>query len=161
MTALGNGGCVPAASVAQQAVHAVVMNRSCQRHTDGFDTPARRITSAVPQPPRSPEDPGPPHVLLRAVAVRHDRREPRPIGPVTSISIPCASRQPTTGPAPREFFVRLIPVCDIFLLVLLARGGRMPAAAVDVAGFWSATGTAARHATRPRRHRALASTAPS
>ena len=26
------------------------MNRSCQRHTQGFDTPARRITSAVPQP---------------------------------------------------------------------------------------------------------------
>ena len=26
------------------------MNRSCQRHTHGFDTPARRITSAVPQP---------------------------------------------------------------------------------------------------------------
>jgi hypothetical protein len=27
-----------------------VMNRSCQRHTHGFDTPARRITAAVPQP---------------------------------------------------------------------------------------------------------------
>src|SRR5215472_999666 len=26
------------------------MNRSCQRHTHGFDTPARRMISAVPQP---------------------------------------------------------------------------------------------------------------
>jgi hypothetical protein len=26
------------------------MNRSYQRHTHGFDTPARRMTSAVPQP---------------------------------------------------------------------------------------------------------------
>ena len=26
------------------------MNRSCQRHTQGFETPARRMTSAVPQP---------------------------------------------------------------------------------------------------------------
>jgi hypothetical protein len=26
------------------------MNRSCQRHTHGFDTPARRIAAAVPQP---------------------------------------------------------------------------------------------------------------
>ena len=27
-----------------------VMNRSCQRQTLGFDTPARRMTAAVPQP---------------------------------------------------------------------------------------------------------------
>jgi hypothetical protein len=26
------------------------MNRSCQRQTLGFDTPARRITSPVPRP---------------------------------------------------------------------------------------------------------------
>jgi hypothetical protein len=58
-----------------------LMNRSCQRHTHGFDTPARRITSAVPQ--------------LSAVArmirarqtcfcglFRHDRLEPRTVGGV-------------------------------------------------------------------------------
>jgi hypothetical protein len=27
------------------------MNRSCQRHTQGFETEARRMISAVPQPP--------------------------------------------------------------------------------------------------------------
>jgi hypothetical protein len=26
------------------------MNRSCQRYTQGFETPARRMISAVPQP---------------------------------------------------------------------------------------------------------------
>ena len=36
--------------VAQQPPTPAVMNRSCQRHTHGFDTPAPRITAAVPQP---------------------------------------------------------------------------------------------------------------
>ena len=59
-----------------------VMNRSCQRHTaHGFDTPAPRITAAVPQPSAvAKNDPRPPDVLLRAVAVRHDRLEPSTIG---------------------------------------------------------------------------------
>jgi hypothetical protein len=31
------------------------MNRSCQRPTQGFKTPARRVISAVHNPPPSPE----------------------------------------------------------------------------------------------------------
>ena len=56
------------------------MKRSCQRQTLGFDTPARRMIAAVPQPVCGrQDDPRPPDVLLRAVAVRHDRLEPSTI----------------------------------------------------------------------------------
>jgi hypothetical protein len=57
------------------------MKRSCQRQTLGFDTPARRITAAVPQPSAVARMIGAPaDVLLRAVAVRHDRLEPSTVG---------------------------------------------------------------------------------
>jgi hypothetical protein len=34
------------------------MKRSCQRHTQGFETPARRMISAVPQPSAVAQDLG-------------------------------------------------------------------------------------------------------
>ena len=51
MTALGNGG-MRAGRVWSRSRPSTpsCINRSCQRHTHGFDTPARRITAAVPQP---------------------------------------------------------------------------------------------------------------
>ena len=77
MTALGNGGPCRPRLVAQQAVHAVGHDRSCQR--------PRTVRHAGPAHPRSAaalrarqNDPGPPHVL-RAVRAA-TRREPRPIG---------------------------------------------------------------------------------
>ena len=50
-TAFGNGG-MRAGRVLSRPRPATlsVMKRSCQRHTHGFDTPARRMISAVPQP---------------------------------------------------------------------------------------------------------------
>ena len=50
-TALGNGG-MRAGRVLSCSRPSTpsLMKRSCQRHTLGFDTPARRITAAVPQP---------------------------------------------------------------------------------------------------------------
>ena len=49
------------------------MKRSCQRHTEGLDTPARRMISAVPTAiRRRQDDPRPPHMFLAAVAIRHD-----------------------------------------------------------------------------------------
>ena len=51
ITAEGNGG-RPGLCVLSRNRPATPsrMNRSCQRHTQGFETPARRIISAVPQP---------------------------------------------------------------------------------------------------------------
>ena len=50
-TALGNGG-MRAGRVwsCTRPSTPSVMNRSCQRQTLGFDTPARRMIAAVPQP---------------------------------------------------------------------------------------------------------------
>jgi len=49
--ALGSGG-VPGGRVLSRGSPATpsAMNRACQRQTHGFDTPARRMISAVPQP---------------------------------------------------------------------------------------------------------------
>jgi hypothetical protein len=53
------------------------MNRSCQRHTQGFETPARRITSAVPQSSAVAKMM---RALLRTVAIRHHRRQSLAVG---------------------------------------------------------------------------------
>jgi hypothetical protein len=51
MTALDSGGMRDGRVLSRSRPFTPsVMNRSCQRHTHGFATPARRITSAVPQP---------------------------------------------------------------------------------------------------------------
>jgi hypothetical protein len=60
--------------VAQEPVHALALNRSCQRQTHGFDTPVRRMIAFVPEAVRrGQDDPCPPDVLLRAVPVRRHR----------------------------------------------------------------------------------------
>jgi hypothetical protein len=52
------------------------MNRSCQRQTHGFETPAWRMISAVPQAfGRRQNDPRPPDMFLRAIAIRYHRRQ--------------------------------------------------------------------------------------
>src|SRR4051812_31751005 len=52
-------------------------NRACQRQTHGLDLPVRRTISPVR---RAQDDLGPPHVLLRAVPVRHDRLQTGAVG---------------------------------------------------------------------------------
>ena len=77
----GSGG-MPGCGSCRAAGHPRLrrMNRSCQRQTLGFALPVRRMISAVPQPVgRDQDDPRPPDVLLRAVPVRHDRRQPRTV----------------------------------------------------------------------------------
>src|SRR5262249_33968950 len=48
----------------------VSMYRSCQRHTHGFDLLVSRIIALVPG--GGEHDIGPPHVLARAIPIRHD-----------------------------------------------------------------------------------------
>ena len=58
-----------------------VMNRSCQRQTAVWLTPAARMIVAVPSPSgRRQHDPRAPDVLLRAVAVIDDRLQALAIG---------------------------------------------------------------------------------
>ena len=69
------------------------MNRRCQRQTLGLDTPARRMISAVPMPfGGRQDDPCPPGMLLRAVAIRRDRSSRTRSVALTSRLIP--SRMP-------------------------------------------------------------------
>jgi len=57
------------------------MNRSCQRHTQGFETPARRmISGGAAALPRGHDDPRPPDMLLPAVAIRDYRRQLLAVG---------------------------------------------------------------------------------
>jgi DNA modification methylase len=81
------------------------MNRSCQRQTQGFDTPARRITSTVPQPStvarmiraRQTCFCG----LFRSATIRSSRS--RSVA-LTSMLIPSRMPQHATAPAKRDSY---------------------------------------------------------
>ena len=52
------------------------MKRSCQRHTQVFDLPVRRIISLVPTPSALNRTIlGPPDMLMRCVAIPYDRAQ--------------------------------------------------------------------------------------
>jgi hypothetical protein len=56
------------------------MKRACQRHTTGLALPDRRMISDVPQPSAvARDDFGAPDMLLRRVAIGHNRFKPRTV----------------------------------------------------------------------------------
>ena len=57
------------------------MKRSCQRHTQVFDLPVRRMIALVPTPVRAQQDYlSPPDMLVRAVAVPRQRLQTAAVG---------------------------------------------------------------------------------
>ena len=89
------------------------MNRRCQRQTLGFDTPARRMISAVPQPSpvarmiraRQTCFCG----LLRSATTRSSRSRSAAL---TSMLIPSRMPQHATGTAQRESYDCVIPLAE-------------------------------------------------
>ena len=82
-------------------------NRSCQRHTHGFEIPARRIIAAVPQPSAvAQDDLRPPHMFLPAIAIRHDRGQSLTVGGTHFDADPLA--HPASLHRSRQYGIRMI-----------------------------------------------------
>jgi hypothetical protein len=82
------------------------MNCSCQRHTQGFETPARRIISAVPQPSTVARMIRARHTcfcrLLRSATTAANRSQSAAL---TSVLIPSRIQHHGTDPPHMEFLI--------------------------------------------------------
>jgi hypothetical protein len=90
------------------------MNRSCQRDTQGFETPARRMISAVPAPLcHRRNDPRPPHMrlwgLLRSATTAANRS--RSAAP-TSMLIPSRMAHHDTRQPKDKFLDRVVTLAS-------------------------------------------------
>src|SRR5271167_4033855 len=89
------------------------MNRSCQRHTQGFETPARRMISAVPQPSPVARMIRTRHTcfcrLLRSATTAASRSRSAAL---TSILIPSRIAHYRTDPVFMESYDCVVPLGD-------------------------------------------------
>src|SRR5271169_4037914 len=92
------------------------MNRSCQRHTQGFETPARRMISAVPQPSPVARMIRTRHTcfcrLLRSATTAASRSRSAAL---TSILIPSRIAHYRTDPVFMESYDCVVPLGQEFL----------------------------------------------
>ncbi len=63
----------------QQAINSGFQKAALPARTQGYETPARDMISAVPQPSAVARTIVPPHMLLGIVAIGHDCLQPLPI----------------------------------------------------------------------------------
>jgi hypothetical protein len=115
ITADGSGG-KPGLRILSRSKPAMpsCVNRSCQRHTHGFDTPARRMISAVPHP----------STVARMICARHTcfcrllrsattaAKRSRSLA-LTSMLIPWRIAHHRTDPAERESYDCVRPLASI------------------------------------------------